>query len=95
MNNYKTLTLKECDIIQMIATDIQSGRHLLREEKGWEGMPFTKEEHTKMWNEIRLSIRKFSWFESTDFSPRRNLEILVCFKSTSNFEFNNIIDYTC
>lgn len=93
--NYTELTQKERDIICQIAYDQQSGRHLLRPEKIWDGMPFTKEEYIGMWEKLATAIRTFSWFEDTDFSNRKNLEILICFKSCSNHDFDSIINEKC
>ena len=89
---YIELTEKERIILAQIASDMQSGRHLLRDEKWWENKPYTKYEYERAWDDLMLSIRAFSWYETNDFATRRNLEFLICFKSYSNYDFDKIIN---
>lgn len=87
------LTSEEKNIISLIATDLASGRDLLRLKSDWKkvlkncGDNIKKEDYDKMLKEIDEATRNFSWFDLLDKSSDREKEILLHFKTHQDYGF--------
>lgn len=87
------LTDEEKKIVRLIASDLETGRHLLREKSDWKkvlktcGSNLRKENYDKLVAELDKAIEHFHWYSDKDESTPREKEILVQFKSGQDYDF--------
>lgn len=87
------LTSEEKNIISLIATDLETGRHLLRQKSEWKkvlkicGDNIKKDDYDKMTKELRAAMENFDWLSDKDNSSPREKEILIHFKSCQDYDF--------
>ena len=87
------LTEEEKNIISLIATDLESGRHLLRQKSEWKkvlkscGDNLKKEDYAKITKELMAAMENFDWLSDNDSSSPREKEILIHFKSSQDYDF--------
>ena len=87
------LTNEEKNIISLIATDLETGRHLLRQKSEWKkalkicGDNIKKDDYDKMTKELRAAMENFDWLSDKDNSSPREKEILIHFKSCQDYDF--------
>lgn len=92
------LTTEEKNIISLIATDLETGRHLIRQKSEWKkvlkscGNNLKQEDYGKLVEELDKAIEHFSWYSDKDESTPREKAILVQFKSCQDHDFYRIID---
>lgn len=87
------LTTEEKNIISLIATDLETGRHLIRQTSEWKkvlkscGNGLKKDDYDKMTTELKSAIDKFDWLSNKDETNAREKEILIHFKSSQDYDF--------
>ena len=87
------LTTEEKNIISLIATDLETGRHLIRQKSEWKkalkscGNNLKQEDYDKMVKELKVAMENFEWTSNEDKSNAREKEILICFKSRQDYDF--------
>lgn len=87
------LTKEEKNIISLIATDLETGRHLIRQKSEWKkilkacGENLKQEDYDKMVKELRIAMENFDWLSDKDKSNAREKEILIHFKASQDYDF--------
>ena len=87
------LTSEERKIVMLIASDLETGRHLLRQKSDWKkvlktcGDNIKKSDYDKLVEELDNAIEHFHWHSDKDESTPREKEILVHFKSCQDYDF--------
>lgn len=96
MEGKEFLSKKEISILNLIIQDIETGRHLLRDEKGWEMIEktygFSREEYSEFWkNELTPAMEGFDVFCSA-MTPR-HYEIVMLYKLFVDGNFASAFDH--
>ena len=87
------LSEEEKNIISLIATDLETGRHLIRQKSEWKkilkacGKNLKQEDYDKMVKELRSAMENFDWLSDKDKSNVREKEILIHFKASQDYDF--------
>lgn len=87
------LTTEEKNIISLIATDLETGRHLIRQKSEWKkvlkscGNNLKQEDYDKMVKELKTAMENFDWLSDNDKSNVREKEILLNFKASQDYDF--------
>lgn len=90
------LSEKDEQILAQIASDIESGRHLLRTEEGWKAIGIDKVEYNKMFYDLIYANVYFDWASSDwDETIERQAMMLLFVKSHMNYEFNELLKSLC
>lgn len=90
------LSTKDEQILAQIASDIESGRHLLRTEEGWKALGIGKDEYNKVFFDLIYANVYFDWVGSDwDETIERQAMMLLFVKSHLNYEFNELLKSIC
>ena len=87
------LKTEEKNLLSLIATDLETGRHLLRKNSDWKkvlrscGDNLKKTDYDNLKKELETAINKFSWYSDEDETTAREKEILIRFKASQDYDF--------
>lgn len=87
------LTEEEKNIISLIAADLETGRHLIRQKSDWKrvlkscGDNVKREDYDEIAKELIRAIGHFGWTSNGDKSNAREKEILIYFKASQDYDF--------
>jgi hypothetical protein len=87
---FDSLTDHEKHLISQMASDSQTGRHLLRDEDGWKELGINKREYFALSEQIGRFARDFS-FITHDGTTRTEREMLLYFKCCLDKEFYDML----
>ena len=88
----QSLTKRERQILSQIASDVESGRHLLRTDDGWKSIGITKKEYNELFFKLMQANVYFDWV-SSDWNEEieKQALMLLYIKSCFNSEFNELL----
>lgn len=90
------LSDKEKQILSQIATDQETGRHLLRTDKEWEAIGISKNEYNEVFMELLKANVYFDWVCSDwDENVEKQVMMLLFVKSHMNREFDELLKSLC
>lgn len=79
-------------ILAQIASDIESGRHLLRTEDEWKTIGIDRAEYNKVFYDLIYANVYFDWTSSDwDETIERQARMLLFVKSHMSYEFDELL----
>ena len=88
----QSLTKREREILSQIASDVESGNHLLRTDDGWKAIGITKKEYNDVFFKLMQANVYFDWV-SSDWNEEieKQALMLLYIKSCFNSEFHELL----